>query len=75
MKALREGQCINHGVYGIGIATTSTEDRTIIDFYEHGQKTFATRLFEAELMTQAPPRPPKKRDPAAAAAKKKSAAR
>jgi len=56
MKVMREGQCLKHGLYGIGIATASNEERTTIDFYEHGRKTFVTSLLEAELVTDAPPR-------------------
>jgi len=68
MKILREGQCISHTLYGVGIATEANQDRTTIDFYEHGIKKFVTPLFEAELVAQAPARPGKPR--AAAGAKK-----
>jgi hypothetical protein len=61
MKVVREGQCLKHALYGIGIATASTEERTTIDFYEHGRKTFVTELLEAELVSEAPARAPKPR--------------
>ena len=31
MKVLREGQCINHAQYGIGVAVASNEAKTTID--------------------------------------------
>jgi len=69
MKVLREGQCLRHDLYGIGIATGSNEERTTIDFYEHGRKTFVTQMLQAELVTEAPPRPPRARGVVARAAK------
>ena len=56
MKALRDGQCLRHERYGIGIATTSNDERTTIDFYEHGRKVFVTALLQAELVAEAPAR-------------------
>lgn len=70
MKVMREGQCLRHTLYGIGIATNSNEERTTIDFYEHGRKTFVTHLLEAELVADAPPRPGKSRGAEARATKK-----
>lgn len=57
MNVLREGQCVKHALFGIGVATGSNEERTTIDFYEHGRKLFVTHLLEAELVAEAPPRP------------------
>ena len=65
MKVLREGQCLRHARYGVGIATESNTDRTTIDFYEHGVKKFVTGMLDAELLTESPPRPPKPRAPKA----------
>jgi hypothetical protein len=73
MKVMREGQCLKHALYGIGVATTSNEERTTIDFYEHGRKIFVTQLLEAELVAEAPPRAPKPRGGGASRAQKKSA--
>jgi hypothetical protein len=56
-KPLSTGQCLQHFRFGIGIATASDESRTTIDFYEHGVKTFITDMLEAELISNAPPRP------------------
>ena len=71
MKVLRQGQCLKHTMYGIGIAKSSNDDKTVIDFYEHGTKMFITQLLDAELVDDAPARPPKPR--AAGAGAKKSA--
>lgn len=61
MKVLKQGQCVRHDLFGVGIAIGSTEDRTTIDFYEHGRKTFVTGILQAELVAEAPPPPPKPR--------------
>jgi hypothetical protein len=72
MKVLREGQCVEHAQYGIGIATESNEERTTIEFYEHGRKKFVTSMLQAALVDEAPRRPPKPRNarPAAKSPKK-----
>jgi hypothetical protein len=57
MKVLPAGQCVKHALFGIGVATGSNEERTTIDFYEHGRKIFVTHMLEAELVAEAPPRP------------------
>ena len=76
MKVLRVGQCVEHARYGVGVATESNEERTTIDFYEHGPKKFVTELLEAQILAEAPPRPRKPRATAAAvAARAKKATR
>lgn len=81
MQAMQEGQTIKHEVYGMGIVTSSDQDRTAVDFDEHGPKLFVTSMMTAELIGEAPATPPKtkrrrKMSPAAKAAKaaKKAAA-
>jgi hypothetical protein len=61
----------------VGIATESNEDRTTIDFYEHGPKKFVTELLDAQVLAEAPPRPRKARAASAAspAAKAKKVAK
>lgn len=54
---LATGQCLQHARFGIGIATHSDDSRTVIDFYDHGVKTFVTGMLEVELVKDAPPRP------------------
>jgi hypothetical protein len=73
VKVLRVGQCVEHGRYGVGIATESNEDRTTIDFYEHGPKKFVTELLDAQVLAEAPPRPRKARATSAASPAAKSA--
>ena len=68
MKVLQTGQCVEHALFGIGIATESNDDRTTIDFYEHGRKKFVTQLLQVALVASAPPRPPRKRAPKATGA-------
>lgn len=68
MRVLAAGQCLRHETYGVGVTKSSNEARTVIDFYEHGQKIFLTGLLTAELLDEAPPRPSK-----AKAARKKKA--
>jgi hypothetical protein len=70
MKVMPQGQCLQHSVYGIGIATASDAHKTTIDFYEHGPKTFITEMLEAVVVAEAPPRPPRSRSVASLAAKK-----
>ena len=63
VKAVRAGQCLRHDLFGIGIAVASNEDRTTIDFYDHGRKTFVTGILAAELVAEAPAKPPKPKTP------------
>jgi len=63
VKPVRDGQCLRHDLYGIGIATVSNEERTTIDFYDHGRKVFVTALLQAELVAEAPARAPKPKAP------------
>lgn len=74
MKApMKAGQALQHARFGVGIATSSDPSRTVIDFYDHGVKTFVTDMLEVELIAQAPTRPETSRPPRAkkAASKKK----
>ena len=68
MKPVRVGQCLRHDLFGIGITVASNEERTTIDFHEHGRKTFVTGMLVAELVAEAPPKPkpPKPPKPSAA---------
>jgi hypothetical protein len=57
MDALTEGQKIRHSIYGEGVVTESNEDRTTIDFDDHGPKKFVTSLMTAEVIGDAPAKP------------------
>ena len=61
MKALREGQYVKHFQYCFGWVTESDDERTSIDFNEHGPKKFVTGLMVVELAGDAPPRPSRTR--------------
>jgi len=57
VKALREGQYVKHFQYGFGWVTESDDERTSIDFHDHGVKKFVTGLMVVEMAGDAPPRP------------------
>jgi hypothetical protein len=59
LRILPAGQCLKHEIYGFGVTKSSNEAKTVIDFYEHGQKIFVTGLLSAELLDEPPPRPAK----------------
>ena len=71
MQVMQEGQTIKHEIFGLGIVTASDQERTAIDFDDHGPKLFVTSIFTAELIGEAPATPPKtkRRRKASAAAK------
>jgi hypothetical protein len=79
VQVMQEGQTIKHDTYGLGIVTASDQERTTIDFDDHGTKMFVTSIMTAELIGEAPAVPPKtkrrrKASTAAKAAKKAAAA-
>ena len=79
MQVMQEGQTIKHEMYGLGIVTASDQERTAVDFDDHGAKLFVTCIMTAELIGEAPATPPKtkrrrKASTAAKAAKKAAAA-
>jgi hypothetical protein len=79
VQVMQEGQTIKHEVYGLGIVTASDQERTAVDFDDHGAKLFVTSIMTAELIGEAPATPPKtkrrrKASTVAKAAKKAAAA-
>lgn len=58
MKALAEGLYVKHFQYGCGVITESNEDRTSIDFDEHGLKKFVTSMMVVEPAEGTPPKRP-----------------
>jgi hypothetical protein len=54
VQILIEGQTIRHDQYGIGTVTESNNDRTTIDFDQHGLKKFVTSIWSAELIGEPP---------------------
>ena len=56
MKPLPEGQYIKHFQYGLGVVIESDEDRTSIDFNDHGTKLFVTGIMVVEPAEGEPPK-------------------
>ena len=61
MQILEEGQTIRHELYGVGTVMESNNDRTTIDFDNHGTKKFVTSIWTAELIGDVPADRPKRR--------------
>ena len=61
MRTLGEGQQLKHDLYGLGVVTQSDNERTTIDFDDHGKKLFVTSMMTVELIGEAPAVPPKRR--------------
>lgn len=61
MKALAVGQYIKHGQYGNGVVTESDNERTSIDFDDHGPKKFVTELMVVERAEGTPKKRPSRR--------------
>jgi len=56
------GDRVSQAKYGDGTVTVANDHHTVIDFDEHGLRTFATRLVQLEPSnTVAPPKPAKPR--------------
>jgi hypothetical protein len=56
------GDRVSQAQYGHGTITLANDHHTMIDFDEHGSRTFATRLVRLEQSTTvAPPKPAKTR--------------
>jgi len=66
-----EGQHVKHGQYGLGTILASDEDRTAIDFVQHGTKKFVTSLVVLELTDEQPAKKAKKAARARRAVKSK----
>lgn len=61
MQTLVEGQAIKHEQYGTGVVTESNNERTTIDFDNHGLNKFVTSIWTAELIGEPPAQPPARR--------------
>lgn len=69
MKAWTKGDRVAQPTYGSGTLVEVNEHHTVIDFDEHGRRTFATRLVVLQATNDpAPAKAPRKR-----AVKKKAA--
>ncbi len=56
MDPLLEGQKIKHELYGEGAVLDSDEERTTIEFDNHGVKKFVTSMMVCEVIGEAPKR-------------------
>jgi hypothetical protein len=79
MKAWTKGDRVVQPTYGSGTLVEVNEHHTVIEFDEHGRKTFATRLVVLQATNEpAPAKAPRKRaakaKPKAEKAPKKAAA-
>jgi hypothetical protein len=74
VQTLVEGQTIRHHQYGVGIVTESNNERTTIDFDDHGMKKFVTSMWTAELIGEPPTEKPTRRRGRRKAVKKPVAA-
>lgn len=48
---LQSGQRVQHTVFGCGVTTLCTDDRTTIQFDDHGVKTFVTSMLRVEVLS------------------------
>ena len=55
-----EGTQVKHQQYGVGTIVTSDEDRTSIDFTDHGTKKFVTSMVVLEITEDQPPKKAKR---------------
>jgi hypothetical protein len=56
LKAIQEGSYIKHSQYGLGVVTESDNERTSIEFDEHGLKKFVTSIMVVEAAEGTPPK-------------------
>ncbi len=62
MKALAKGDRVVQPTYGPGTLVEVNEHHTVIEFDEHGRRTFATRLVVLQSTNEpAPAKSPRKR--------------
>ena len=62
MKAWTKGDRVVQPTYGSGTLVEVNEHHTVIDFDEHGRRTFATRLVVLQATSEpAPAKTPRKR--------------
>ena len=48
---LKEGQRVSHAIFGVGVTTTSSVDRTAVYFDEGGTKTFVTSMLVLDVLS------------------------
>jgi hypothetical protein len=50
-SSFEEGQRVNHAIFGAGVTTTSTRERTVVAFDHDGPRTFVTALLDLEVLS------------------------
>ena len=60
MKLYSIGARVAQNTYGAGTITAANEYHTVIDFDEHGVRTFATRVVQLESSNTVAPERPKR---------------
>jgi len=50
-SALEEGQRVSHAVYGVGVTTSSNDNKTVVRFDQDGPKTFVTSMLKVEVLS------------------------
>ena len=60
MKLYSIGARVAQMSYGVGTVTMANEYHTVIDFDEHGVRTFVTRMVQLEQSNTQPPERPKR---------------
>jgi hypothetical protein len=61
MQILVEGQTIRHELYGNGTIVECDNDRTTVEFDEHGTRKFVTSMWTAELIGEVLSKPTRRR--------------
>jgi hypothetical protein len=49
--AFREGQRVSHSVFGMGVTTATTSERTVVSFDRDGSRSFVTSMVELEVLS------------------------
>lgn len=60
VSTYEEGQHVKHGQYGLGTIVASDDERTSIEFVEHGTKKFVTSMVVLEITDEQPAKKAKK---------------
>ncbi len=48
---LEEGQRVRHAIFGLGVTTATTSDRTVVAFDRDGPRSFVTSMLEVEVLS------------------------
>ena len=48
---LKKGQRVRHAIFGLGVTTATTSDRTVVSFDRDGARSFVTSMLEVEVLS------------------------